>query len=467
MRVFTSFAAILIIVLIGSQSLAQTEPRLVDQYENVPNGDSIPVGWYLYDSKGNQATVVSNTLPSHGTLTASTLTYRIFTYTPDSTFVVEDEFTFTAVDAEGLTSIVTVHLVNIWKVAKGTYVATVEDHVRDVPSGSAGLTLTADRRFTGVITHYGERWPILGRFSVEGLTSVEVDRIGAPPIQITIGVQFNEDGQIEVWGAFQAHGNDTTDVFSSTALEFPDNSPAAGSYTMTLPAESFSAPLGNGFVTGKVSKHGRVVFVGRIGDGQAFSFGTQIRKGYKAQFHATAGSAPRDRLYGNVQFPDAGHNECTGRLTWNKAPRVDGYFQNGFVTDVLVKGSRLELSSEEDTILDYSTELAGLDIVFSDLEGNELLKGALIGSTENTLIFIEQPASPMATARASVAEGQTTPQVTFRVKRKKGLFQGTLFEPGASGKRRNFSGVFLQHQNLGAGLIRFGETTGLVTLVPR
>ncbi len=231
---------------------------------------------------------------------------------------------------------------------------------------------------------------------------------------------------------------------------------------MALPPSDASVPLGNGYVTGQVSKHGRVVFTGRIGDGQPFSFGTQLRQGGNAEIYVTAGSQPRDRIYGTLQFPGVGMDESTGILHWYKAPRSTSYYQEGFQTTVQVQGSRLLLTPEEDKILDYSTELAGLDILLKDLDDNELLAGSLDGKNETALTFTE-PTALRIFSRAA----RPKPAVTIHVNRKKGTFSGSVQVPGETGSPRRFSGVLLQHQNTGAGMVRIKGRTGSVTLSPK
>ncbi len=410
-------------------------------------------------------TVTAVSAPSHGTVTVGDVTPGIggyFTYTPDGTNALQDEFTYTVTDGYGESDTATVRWANVSKRTAGKYVSTVLVGIAEngLPAGSVGLNVTANRTFTGVVTFFGARYPIHGVFSADGRAVEEIDRIGAPPITVELNLNLLSTTTY-LGGVIHASELDY-EISGSTRLIFPDNAAEAGSYTMALPPTDASVPLGNGYVTGKVSKHGRVLFTGRIGDGQPFSFGTQLRQGGSAEIYVTAGSQPRDRIYGTLQFPDLGVNESTGNLNWYKAPRSTSYYQEGFQTTVVVQGSRLLLTAKEDKILDYSTELAGLDIVFKDLDDNELLAGSLGGKNETALTFTA-PTALRTLSRAPRAK----PAVTIHVNRKKGTFSGSVRVPGETGSPRKFSGVLLQHQNAGAGMVRIGNRTGSVTLTPK
>ena len=441
-------------------------PTALDAFANVRGTEAAPVFCDFEDRDGEPVTITAVSIPSHGTVTiGSTEPGGDLTYAPDGTFEVEDEFTYTVSDQHGGTAMATVRMIKVSRAAVGQYVSTIVTYGGLRPVGAVGVNVTATRIFTGVLNLFGVRYALRGRFSLDGYASLEIDRAGAPPITLNLALYPGPQGA-RFTGAMQASGGDY-EISDSTALIFPEAAPEAGSYTMALPPGDPAVPLGNGYITGRVGTHGRVVFAGRIGDGQAFSFGTHLRRGGTAQIFVTAGSEPRDRIHGEVQFPDAGASECTGELRWGKAARTTGYYQAGFQTLVQVTGSRLVLSTEEETILDYSTGLAGLDIVFSDLEGNELLDGSFSGPDEESLTFDESSPLFAGNARSRAAAPRPEPTVTISVNRQEGTFSGRFRVPGETGEPRKFSGVLLQHQNAGAGLLRFGKRTGSVTLTPR
>ena len=332
-------------------------PTAQDIVVNAIGVGAVSIYTNVQDRDGDALTLTVSS-PSHGTATSDTAQYII--YKPDTTKALTDDFTFTVSDGFGGTATANVHWANVSNTIVGKYVSTVfvgGIPGDDKPAGSIGLNITTSMTYSGVASFFGARYSIHGLFSVDGRAVEEINRIGAPPITIELTLDPSS-GVSNLTGVIHASEIDYG-IKSSTRLIFPENPAEAGSYTMALPPSDASLPLGNGYVTGKVSKHGRVIFTGRIGDGQPFSFGTQLRQGGSAEIYVTAGSKPRDRIYGTLQFPGLGANESTGELYWYKAPRSTSYYQEGFQPIVFVQGSRLLLTAEEDKILDYSTELAG------------------------------------------------------------------------------------------------------------
>ncbi len=442
---------------------ANLPPTAGEAFGSVSGTDAAAIYCDFGDPDNEPVTITSVSAPSHGTVAiGSTVEGADLTYTPGASFETTDEFTYTVTDQHGASATATVRVFNLRQTAPGQYILTIVTETGPLRAvGAVGLSVTGTGVFTGAMNLFGVRYPLRGRFSTDGNFVTEIDRPGAPPLQLSLG-QWGGPHGVQIGGMVGGHM-----INSGSKLAFPENAAEAGSYTMALPTNNPEAPLGDGYITGKVSRRGRVVFAGRIGDGQPFSFGTQLRQGGTADLFVTAGTAPRDRIHGRLQFPDAARSECTGEMIWYKAPRTNGYFQAGLLSTIQVAGSRLVLTDEEDEILNYSTELAGLAIHFEDLEGKVLLDGSLSGPDEDSLVFDEGSlltASP-AQARTTVAAPGRT--VTMNVNRRTGAFSGTFRNPAEAGRLRNFSGVLLQHQNAGSGLLMFGGRTGLVTLAPK
>jgi hypothetical protein len=442
-------------------TLANLPPVPTDSFTSINGAEPVPIYVSFSDPDNEKVTITSVNTPGHGTVAiGSSTTGASLTYTPDGTFGQTDAFTYTVTDQHGGSATATVHLYDPRKTAAARYILTVVSESAPVRAvGVVGLNVRSNGVFTGTLTYFGERYVLRGRFSTDGLFSTEIDRRGAPPLQLSLGEWGGPNG-IQIGGSL-----DEYTITSDSALISPANAPEAGSYTMALPSEDPAAPVGSGYVTGLVNRHGKVIFTGRIGDGQAFSFGTQLRSGGTADLFITAGSAPRDRIWGRLQFPGAAASESTGELAWYRAPRTSGAFQSGFQTQIHVTGSRLALTDAEEQILDYSTELAGLDIHFSDIEGEDLLDGTLSGPTEGSLAF--QGSVSTFTTRGRFPARTAVQPVTIRINRRTGAFSGMMHLPGESGLGHSYSGVLLQHQNTGAGLVRFGPQSGLITLTPK
>ena len=127
---------------------------------------------------------------------------------------------------------------------------------------------------------------------------------------LNLGAGGGQDG-IGIRGNMHASSRDY-EIISDTALIFPTAAPEAGADTFARLPNREEMLLGNGFVVGRVS---------RSGDGQASNFGSQSRCRGSAQFFVVAGTEPRDRLIGRLQFPaDAG----------TEVSRVGGLFSGMF-----------------------------------------------------------------------------------------------------------------------------------------
>lgn len=433
-------------------------PTADDAYGNVIGTGPVPIYCFMWDSDGDPLTITNVSTPAHGTVViGGQLPGVDFTYTPDGTFDGHDEFSYTVSDGFGGTVTAKVRLGNLRQEATGRYVTTIVDNVNHTV-GEIGLNVLPTGRFTGVMNLFNQRLPIRGECSLDGHTSLEVDRVGQPPITINLSLNGYLDG-IRLAGNVHIE-TDSYDVQPDTALFFPDDAPEKGAYTVSLPPSDPGVPQGNGYVTGRVLKRGQVVFTGKIGDGQAFSFGTQLRHDSSARFFVKAGEAPRDALNGQLHFPAAEANECTGQLVWYKAPRTTGFYQAGFTTTIQVSGSRFDAGPIDETLLQYTGAIAELGIVFSDPSDNDLFAASLAGPTERSLSYVQNTA-----LRATAAVRK--PPVKLKVNRKRGIFTGTVRLPSEPTRAVKFNGVLLQQQNKGAGLVQLGKQTGAVTLAPK
>lgn len=419
---------------------------------------------YVEDRDREGLTLAVRTLPIHGTVTlVDSALGKYFSYTPNATFDTEDDFTYIVSDEHGGTATATVRVIRVAKRVAGRYVTTIQalDNASgNIPGHAVGLLtmdITSTRAFTGVLNLFGKRYPFIGRLSGNDLRfGIWIEPADDLPIGMRLAFVAGPLGvQLEGYVLTGDPRWVTHTITPTAALVSPIDAPEAGTYTVALSSDETGAYLGNGYLSGQVSKTGSVIFTGRTGDGQAFSFGTQLRAMSTAQFFVTAGPDSGDRINGSIRFPRANAEECTGELFWSKAPRASSYYQDGFKGRMTATGSRLHLTPGDPNILDYSTSLAGLDIVFNDVAGNELLAGSLSGPNETALTFIPSPTSV------------TLPKVQFKVNHLRGTFSGSFQATSENGITRNFVGVLLQHQNTGTGLSVIGRRTGSVTLTPK
>ncbi len=415
---------------------------------SVPTAAAVPFNFDLTDPDGDPVVVVSVGAPAHGTVTGGTQAGFQFNYTPNSSFTSEDEFTYRVSDDSGATAFGKIHMIRISKVQVGKYVTTVVPASGGSPVGVLGLDIASGGAFTGVLTYLGERRPFRGQMPANGSVAITIARASAPSLTVNLQISLHPRG-------VRLNGTVGTDVLvETTPYTYPDVAGETGSYTMVIPPADPSVPQGVGHMLGRVGVHGSVVFAGRTGDGTAFSFGTQLQRSGGAQFYVTAGSAPRDRLNGSIQFPGLGVSPVTGQLTWFKAPRVGGAYPSGFTTTGQVTGSRLVLSANPN-ILHYTTAAPALDVVFKDASGDTVLAGTLSGQNEQTFIL---------TSSTIPASGAV---VSLGVIRARGTFSGTYKIPGDNFVPHNFLGALLQGQNNGAGLTALAPKTGSVVITPK
>ena len=449
-------------------TLANLPPLIWDNYAPVKGPGPVPVWIDFWDGdQGENVTITSVSTPSHGSVVlGSTVQNAKFTYTPDGTFEDYDQFDVTVTDEHGASATATVYLANPHQVGSGRFIVSL---IREggplAQGGQIALSVAAGGGLTGVLFFRGERLSFHGQFDEDGYFLTHLAPQSSRPIQVSLTYFPTRDG-MKVGGWVTGRGD--FNVPADSALTFPTDAPQAGYYTVSLQPGLSPIPRGDGFATGRVSARGRVGFVGRTGDGQAFSFGTQLRKGGTASFFVVAGPSGRDRLQGRFRFPGAGEMVCSGEnVVWAKVPRTRGYYQEGFQEYLTVTGSRFEAPEGEDPVLDYTDTLLKLGIHFTDIDAEALFDAALVaaGSNESSL-NLDGAATALSerAARGSLPR----PPVKMKINRKRGTFSGTLRLGVRANQVKKFQGIILQHQNQGLGFVKLdAHGTGEVVVTPK
>ena len=219
-------------------------PTARDAFVNVPTSDPVAVFCDVDDEDREPLTFTLVTGPSHGTVAVgSTVPGGDFTYIPDVTFAGQDEFTYAVADEHGGMATAKVHLTNYRMYAAGRYATTIMTDYGQGPRrgvGALGLDVTASGRFTGVVRFFDQRYPIRGQFSVDGYCELEIDRVGQPPIKLSLSEGAGPAG-IGIGGYLGGY-----EIVGDYALTFPTAAPEAGGYTFALPPNRVGAILRRG-----------------------------------------------------------------------------------------------------------------------------------------------------------------------------------------------------------------------------
>ncbi len=450
-------------------TLANLPPYLGDSYAAVKGLEPVPVSVIFWDGDpGEKVTITSISAPAHGSVVVgASVPYTKLIYTPDETFEDYDQFNVTVTDEHGASATATMYLANVRTAQPGRYIARL---MRDIPppgqAGALALSVTAGANFTGVLFFRGERYPVRGQFNEEGYVEKNMVTHGGQPFMLVLSYFATRDG-MKVGGNINGKRM-YYEIKSEAALAFPEDAPQAGYYTISLQPGVAPIPKGDGFATGKVSARGRVGFVGRTGDGKAFSFGTQLLRGGTASFFTTVGSARRDCLTGRFRFPGTGEMECTGEeVLWRRAPLDLSYYPHGFYEYLTVTGSRFEAPEGDDPVLDYTDTLLKLGIHFTDVDAEALFDVALVAAGANESSLNLDGAATALSERA--ARGSLPrPPVKMKINRKRGTFSGTLRLGVRANQVKKFQGIILQHQNQGFGFVKLdAHGTGEVIVTPK
>ena len=169
-------------------TLANLPPVAADQFVGLNGTAPVPVFRNFSDPDNETVTITAVSQPAHGTaVVGSPEPGAVLTYTPDGTFDRTDAFTYTMTDQHGASATATVHLYDPRKTSTGRYILTVVSETTPLRAvGVVGLSVRWNGIFTGTLVYFGERHVLRGRFSTDGQFSTEIDRRGAPPLQLSL-----------------------------------------------------------------------------------------------------------------------------------------------------------------------------------------------------------------------------------------------------------------------------------------
>jgi hypothetical protein len=306
-------------------------------------------------------------------------------------------------------------------------------------SGSVALSVTPKGSFSGKLGFEdGSARSIKGRFDANGTCTLAVTK-GTNPVPLTLYLERGKLDQAGEITGFLSDPASTAILTASRSSYHAVNNPFSkeGRYTCVLPGSPGSTTEPGGFThaTVSVGKNGAIALRGSLGDGTAFTQKTLASRDGRwplyARLYSGCGS-----ILGWVSFEGDSETDLVGRLVWSRPPmsRTPAY-PAGFVIEREIEGSLFTPPGRGQPIVDLPAAV----MVFQG--------GHLAEPLENGLTF-----GPGGTVYDL---GPNRLKASFN--RSSGAFSGKVMEGARSLK---FSGVLLQKQSRGAGLVRDQGLTG-------
>ncbi len=378
-----------------------------------------------------------------------------------------DSFTYIVTDSNHVDTVLLVDVVD-YNLFRGNHAIEVAPNpgVELIPSGGADGVLTVDGK--GNFT---------GRQSLLGSISGHFDKLGnfvkvySPPYYPSLHMDLSlNDTSPVIEGSFLSGHTFTPYAYTVSTYLIAPAGENAGRYTALFQPTGNAEPGGTGWAAVKINANGQLTFVGRLGDGLAFSFPSALRgdgtfpvyvNGYPA---AQVGNYEH-RLQGNATLRDNPDiSDFDGAITWSSmaygAPRVPATtYPQGFSITVNLIGSRLSSSGGLITTLDF-----GVDLVMGDIDV-EFVDGGLTQPIHTRVELVFSNSNRVISVDAPIKDMTIQGKDSFLAGNVRGLFSGHFLHPGVNAIR-SFSGVVFQKQDRAAGFFRGDTTTGTVILNP-
>jgi len=183
-------------------------------------------------------------------------------------------------------------------------------------SGSFVATVSHGGAYSAKVNLGSDSYSYSGGFSAAGWAAKSVKHEGAAPLTVSFQVGLSNG---PITGKI-GNGTWTSELVASPALYSAEHSaPQAGNYTVVFPgtANSSSLPGGIGYGTATINSTGNVRFVGRLGDGTAFTSSSVICEGEQWPFY-TAPSGGKESILGWLTLSNNG--AIGGATAWFKQP---------------------------------------------------------------------------------------------------------------------------------------------------
>ncbi len=311
-------------------------------------------------------------------------------------------------------------------------------------SGFLSLKLTPSGTFSGKLNFGVKKYTVAGKFDALGRSTVSLAK-GDIVLGLTLDL-VNGSDRITV-----TLTRPTLPVLNCTldrGVVVPKGGTAAmaGNYTLLLPPSAPSpAPKGYGFALATVSKTGAIKATISLADGTRCSQSVPISKNGVWPLYASLYGA-KGLVVGTITFRTVTYlSDLDGDVNWFRPANAKAKtFAQGFANPISLIGSKYVTPPKGTAALQFGPTVGDLKV---NIDPVPLLGKAVSYSTSNK-VNVTNPGADKLTMSVSAA---------------KGLFTGSFVEVTAN-KKRKFSGVLFQKQQLAAGFFLNSTEGGTVEL---
>jgi hypothetical protein len=394
------------------------------------------------DANGDPLVVTGVSAPRFGKVAAHG---AYISYTPNSTFQLEETLQYTIADPAGNLSTATVVIRSPMHASWGTFSSPLLNDQTRV--GLLTLTVTKTGSFSGRMEVQGESFPLKGFLTDTGEFTKDVILGSGETLSLHFQVLPSADAP-SLLGAVSV----STGGGLIVQRTFRSASPAAATARMRItahfrPDADLALPGGIGFGVGTLLPSGRMVLSGRLPDNQPFAIGATTKIDGSLPFSCFPYPKMTGSLAGEFHFvfTSAGQGQWNADLQWTKQPstRPRDMFPQGF-------GGNLQAA-----LASYSTQPGSPALsfgylpvgVFASEVGDERLSREKLTWSEKDVITFTPP---------------NFSALRMRVNRATGLVSGA-FKPEGTVQKRFMGAVFLPRGEA-AGVVRGQVTTGFFTV---
>ena len=330
---------------------------------------------------------------------------------------------------------------------KGVYSGLFYE-TNEVRHGSSGFFTAAvapSGVFSGSLQNGLKKYPLTGRFSVEGKSTNVVARAGTNSLTVELALALNGNDQITgrvtdgTWSAPVTADRAVFNALTHPAVTFSNR------YTVILPGHHTNAantPGGDGYGTVTVSRGGQLVFAGAFADGSKVTQSAPVSKAGQWPFYIPLYLGKGSSL-GWVALTNTVSEDATGLLSWIRpAGPSTKYYTNGFAVDVSLTGSAYTAPGTNRLF-----QASNLTVDFAG--------GHLASPFTNTITL----------ANGNKIVNTSSNKLALTITPANGLFLGSVTVPG-SATARTFGGVILRKQGHGGGFFLSTNQSGSVRVGP-
>ena len=311
--------------------------------------------------------------------------------------------------------------------------------------------------FSGKIAVGALSLAVKGKFTGSGKWTGIVSKKGKS-YTVTLNVTVVSGSLQQITGTIVGEGLDSTLTadLSRWVKKTNEATEYEGTYNVLLPATG-TAPQGIGYGRVKISKLGKVKFVGKAGNAAPISFSSVLfeRSATEVVFPFFA---PVEKKLGNLSGlvtydSTQTDSDLTGDLTWSKPPTFKA--EPGLIDgQIALHGSRFTPPPR-----------GGLVMLAPGVAGTLVIRGpSFTAPPSGGVAFLSASVQLQQNqATGTVPDTATVQKATLKFSTGTGLFTGKFFDPTLR-KTFSFSGAASQKANSAGGVFIRGNRAGFVTL---